>query len=218
MCPCRPRDSGAWDIRAGVDRSTQRRHLLRDAYCHVGQGSSAAEAARRRAAQVAAAQRLYAAQEKQRQQLKLRLAHAVGAPIKIAPDELDITANIDCFAKGDLAACGETALNVMLSFAGGVLGKIASRYGSPWKWAKAAQLVGAVSKLVGTVVKAVKDIFKVGDEILQDRRAVNIADDGFEGSARYARDLLGRDVKNNYATYTGGHDSRGRASVYWLLI
>lgn len=135
-----------------------------DAYYHEGQGSPAAEAARRRAAQAAAAKRLWAAQQK-KLALKRKLANAVGALIKIAADELGITAGIDCFAKGDLAACGETALNVMLSFAGGVLGKIASRYGSPWKWAKAAKLVGAVGKLVGTITKAVKDIFKVGGEL-----------------------------------------------------
>lgn len=60
----------------------------------------------------------------------------------------------------------------MLSFAGGVLGKIASRYGAPWKWGKAAKLVGAVGKLVGTIAKAVKDIFKVGDEVRAAERDV----------------------------------------------
>ncbi len=60
----------------------------------------------------------------------------------------------------------------MLSFAGGVLGKIASRYGAPWKWAKAAKLVGAVGRIVGTVTKAIKDIFKVGDEIKGAERAL----------------------------------------------
>ncbi len=142
-----------------------------DSYYHEGQGSAAAEAARRRAAQAAAAQRLWAAQQK-KIELKRKLANAVGALVKIAADELGITAGIDCFAHGDLGACGETALNVMLSFAGGVLGKIASRYGAPWKWAKAAKLVGAVGRIVGTVTKAIKDIFKVGTEIRDAERAV----------------------------------------------
>jgi hypothetical protein len=107
---------------------------------------------------------LWAAQQK-KIELKRKLAHAIGALIKIAADELGITAGIDCFAHGDLGACGETALNVLASFAGGVLGKIASRYGAPWKWAKAAKLGGAVGRLVGTVAKAIKGIARVGDEI-----------------------------------------------------
>ena len=116
------------------------------------------------AAEAVALQRLWAAQQKNIE-LKQKLANAVGSLIKIAADELGITAGIDCFAHGDLAACGETALNVLLTFSGSFLGKIAAKYGNPFRWAEAAKLVGAVTKLVGTATKAIKDLFKVGEEV-----------------------------------------------------
>ncbi|GAA0318118.1 type IV secretion protein Rhs [Actinoallomurus spadix] len=142
-----------------------------DIYYHEGAYSQAAAAARQRAAQVAALKRLWAAQQK-KIQLKRKLANALGSLLKIAADELGITAGIDCFAKGDIGACGETALNVLSSFAGGLLGKFATKYAAPWKWAKAAKLIGSVSKLVGTVVSAIKDLVKVGNEVGSAERAL----------------------------------------------
>ncbi|MFI6596630.1 polymorphic toxin-type HINT domain-containing protein [Nonomuraea sp. NPDC050536] len=136
--------------------------------------SSSQIAAQRRAAQLAALKRLWAAQQK-KIELKRRLASAIGSLLKIAADELGITAGVDCFTKGDLAACGETALNVMLTFSGSVLGKVASKYGMPWKWGKAAKLVGAVGKLVGAIVRTIKDLFKVGKEVTEAEKAVKAA-------------------------------------------
>ncbi|MFI6503919.1 RHS repeat-associated core domain-containing protein [Nonomuraea typhae] len=66
---------------------------------------------------------------------------------KIAADELGITAGIDCFTKGDLGACGETALNVLASLAGGLLGKLVAKYGLPTKWAKLADLAKSLFRL-----------------------------------------------------------------------
>ncbi|MEV4554085.1 hypothetical protein [Nonomuraea wenchangensis] len=48
------------------------------------------------------------------------LLKAVLAIAKIAADELGITAGIKCFTSGDLGACGETALNILGSLAGGL--------------------------------------------------------------------------------------------------
>jgi hypothetical protein len=144
-----------------------------DAYYGEGYYSRAAAAQRaaaRRAAQLAAINRLYAAQQK-KEALKRKLANAIGSLLKIAADELGITAGIDCFAKGDLGACGETALNVLASFAGGILGKLASKYGAPWKWAKAAKLVGAVGKLVGTVTKATRTFSRSAAKSVKRRRS-----------------------------------------------
>ncbi|GAA4635358.1 RHS repeat-associated core domain-containing protein [Actinoallomurus vinaceus] len=149
-----------------------------DAYYHEGYYSSAAAAARQRAAQLAALKRLWAAQQK-KIELKRKLASALGSLLKIAADELGITAGIDCFSKGDIGACGETALNVLASFAGGLLGKFVAKYGAPWKWAKAAKLVGAVGRLVGTVTKAIKDLLKIGDEAGAAERAVKAACNSF---------------------------------------
>ncbi|MFF4181390.1 hypothetical protein [Streptomyces sp. NPDC001750] len=67
-------------------------------------------------------------------------------------DELGITAALDCFSSGDLGACGETALNVAGSFAGGLAGKFLAKYGTPWNWNKAYKLIKQVTGLVGDLV------------------------------------------------------------------
>jgi hypothetical protein len=93
-----------------------------------------------------------------------RLGNAVMGIIKIAADELGITAGIDCVTKGDLGACGETALNVLMSAVGGVVGKILSKYGAPWKWAKAARLGKTLWKLAKDAGSAIMDFLKLGKE------------------------------------------------------
>ncbi len=70
---------------------------------------------------------------------------------KIAADELGITDALNCFTKGDIGACGSTALNVLASVAGGFAGKLAAKYGLPWKWKKAYE-VG--KKLAGAITTA----------------------------------------------------------------
>ncbi|MET7489578.1 polymorphic toxin-type HINT domain-containing protein [Streptomyces sp. NPDC005538] len=81
-----------------------------------------------------------AAQEKadSAKQRAIAIAKELG---KIAADELGITDALDCFTTGNLAACGNTALNVVGSFlGGGPLAKLAKKYAAPWKWAKAEKL------------------------------------------------------------------------------
>ncbi|MFJ2215314.1 polymorphic toxin-type HINT domain-containing protein [Streptomyces sp. NPDC101062] len=86
-------------------------------------------------------------------QAKKVLLDAADALGQIAADELGITDALKCFQEGDLAACGETALNVAMQFIGGIPAKIVKKYGlSPSKWKKAA-------KLGKDIVKHGKDLY-----------------------------------------------------------
>ncbi|MFE7838443.1 polymorphic toxin-type HINT domain-containing protein [Streptomyces sp. NPDC057474] len=67
---------------------------------------------------------------------------------QIIADELGITDALDCFTTGNLGACGATALNVVSSLlSGGPLGRLAVKYGAPWKWKKAEALAKRVWNL-----------------------------------------------------------------------
>ncbi|MCP2337364.1 RHS repeat-associated core domain-containing protein [Actinomadura rupiterrae] len=101
-----------------------------------------------------------------------RLKNALLGIVKIAADELGITAGIDCVTKGDFGACGETVLNIAMSFAGGIAAKILSKYGAPWKWAKGARLAKRLWKLAGEAVTAIKDFIKAGKEARTAERAL----------------------------------------------
>ncbi|MFJ4808987.1 polymorphic toxin-type HINT domain-containing protein [Streptomyces longwoodensis] len=79
----------------------------------------------------------------------------------IAMEELGIKDALDCFTTGNLGACGATLFNVASSFAGGLVGKLAKKYGLPWKWDKAVALAKRVWGLVDKLFSAVKDWFKL---------------------------------------------------------
>ncbi|MCX4762128.1 polymorphic toxin-type HINT domain-containing protein [Streptomyces sp. NBC_01275] len=91
---------------------------------------------------------------------KQRAADIARELADIAMDELGITDALDCFTTGNLGACGATAFNVASSFAGGLAGKLAKKYGLPWKWKKAAALAKRIWGLVKKLGKSVKDWFK----------------------------------------------------------
>ncbi|MFF4198307.1 polymorphic toxin-type HINT domain-containing protein [Nonomuraea sp. NPDC001831] len=118
-----------------------------------------------RAAGTAAAQQAVATAQTKVEAEKQKIIQTVVALAKIAADEVGLTAGIDCFTTGDLAACGETAVNVLTSVAGGVLGKAAVKYGLPWKWGKAIE----IGKKVGSLLVKAKDSFvgwlKAKDEL-----------------------------------------------------
>ncbi|THA25095.1 hypothetical protein E4198_10455 [Streptomyces sp. RKND-216] len=78
----------------------------------------------------------------------------------VVADELGITAALDCFTTGSLGSCGETAVNIATSFAGGVVGKLAAKYGLPWKWKKAVALGKRIAGLVGKLVSGFKTYWK----------------------------------------------------------
>ncbi|WP_283136453.1 polymorphic toxin-type HINT domain-containing protein [Rhizohabitans arisaemae] len=94
-----------------------------------------------------------------------RLFEALKGIAKIAADELGITAAVDCFSKGDLGACGETALNVLSSLAGGLLGKLVSKYGLPWKWRELAKLGEKLFGLGKDAVNSFKSWRNAADEL-----------------------------------------------------
>src|SRR5205807_4810627 len=56
----------------------------------------------------------------------------------------------------DLEACGATALNIALSFVGGLAAKIAGKY--LWKWGKAANLIGRLKDIGEDLYGAIKDL------------------------------------------------------------
>ncbi|MCI3222860.1 polymorphic toxin-type HINT domain-containing protein [Streptomyces sp. NP-1717] len=79
---------------------------------------------------------------------------------KILADELGITDALDCITKGDMGACTETLINVLLSVVGGAVGKLAAKYGAPWKWKKAVELVKKLKKHGGDLYDGLKGLIK----------------------------------------------------------
>ncbi|MFD9502053.1 polymorphic toxin-type HINT domain-containing protein [Streptomyces sp. NPDC060035] len=79
---------------------------------------------------------------------------------KILAEELGITDALDCITKGDMGACTETLINVLLSLVGGAVGKLAAKYGAPWKWKKAAQLIKKLKKHGGDLYDGLKGLIK----------------------------------------------------------
>ncbi|MEV4387605.1 polymorphic toxin-type HINT domain-containing protein [Micromonospora sp. NPDC049580] len=107
-----------------------------------------------------------AAAEKARQEriakAKAVLLEAGKALAKIAMDELGITDALNCITKGDVGGCVSTAITIASSFVGGMLGKLASKYGAPWKWKKGYELGIRVKDLLGKLITGVKDFIKAG--------------------------------------------------------
>lgn len=124
---------------------------------NVHNNPRATEADRARAAAAAA--------EKERQariaKAKALLLNVAKELAKIAMDELGITDALDCFMKGDIGGCVNTAINIVSSAFGGALGKLAARYGSPWKWKKGYELGVRVKGLLGKLIDGAKDFVKV---------------------------------------------------------
>ncbi|MGW6746257.1 polymorphic toxin-type HINT domain-containing protein [Streptomyces sp. NPDC055025] len=84
---------------------------------------------------------------------KIRAQAAAKELAGILADELGLTDALDCFTTGSLGACGATFLNVASSFLGGILGKLAAKYGMPWKWKKAVALGKRIAGLVDKLIK-----------------------------------------------------------------
>lgn len=88
------------------------------------------------------------------------ILEAAKALAQVAMDELGITDALNCFTKGDLGGCVETAINVATSFVGGLVAKFARKYAAPWKWGKAKELGQKVWGLLNKLVDGVRDFFK----------------------------------------------------------
>ncbi|WP_406862850.1 polymorphic toxin-type HINT domain-containing protein [Streptomyces sp. HUAS MG47] len=79
---------------------------------------------------------------------------------KILAEELGITDAFNCITKGDMGACTETLINILTSLIGGAVGKLAAKYGAPWKWKKAAELIGKLKKHGGDLYDGITDLIK----------------------------------------------------------
>ncbi|MCM2580638.1 polymorphic toxin-type HINT domain-containing protein, partial [Streptomyces meridianus] len=91
---------------------------------------------------------------------KRRAIAAAREIAQIAADELGITDALDCFTTGALGACGATFVNLATSFVGGMVGKLAAKYGMPWKWAKAVALGKKLWNLAGKLIDGLKGWWK----------------------------------------------------------
>ncbi|MFD7442914.1 polymorphic toxin-type HINT domain-containing protein [Streptomyces sp. NPDC059909] len=79
---------------------------------------------------------------------------------KILAEELGIKDAFDCITKGDMGACTETLINILTSLIGGAVGKLAAKYGAPWKWKKAAELIQKLKKHGGDLYDGIKGLIK----------------------------------------------------------
>lgn len=83
--------------------------------------------------------------------------------VKIVADELGITDALNCFKDGDLGACVATGVTVLSSFAGGIAGKLLSKYLFHAK--KAWKLIGRIKDLIGEAIDGIKGFRKAEDEL-----------------------------------------------------
>jgi RHS repeat-associated protein len=115
------------------------------------------------------------AAQSQLDHVKHQIAQAAKGLIKIAKRELGIDAALDCFSSGDLSSCGETALNIAGSFAGGLAGKLLRKYGMPWKWAKASRLAKDVWGLGKKLINGIRGFFKASERLGKARKKLAAA-------------------------------------------
>ncbi|UGY93371.1 Tox-REase-5 domain-containing protein [Streptomyces gobiensis] len=107
---------------------------------------------------------------------KEKAKEAAKALMKILADELGITAGLDCLLEGDASACGETILNILTSLVGGAVGKLAAKYGAPWKWKQAAELVKKIKKHGGDVATGLKGIIDKSSKLKKARQRLKKAE------------------------------------------
>ncbi|MER6091734.1 polymorphic toxin-type HINT domain-containing protein [Streptomyces bluensis] len=94
------------------------------------------------------------------EEAKQRAIAAAKEIAKIAADELGLTDALDCFTTGALGSCGATAVNIITSFVGGLVGKLAAKYGAPWKWSKALALGKKLWALGDKLIDGLADWWK----------------------------------------------------------
>ncbi|MCP9959050.1 polymorphic toxin-type HINT domain-containing protein [Streptomyces sudanensis] len=121
---------------------------------------------------------------------KRQIKKTVKALVKIIKDELGINAAFDCVSSGDMAACGETLLNIAGSFAGGMAGKLLAKYGLPWNLEKGYALGKKVAGLVDDLIGGVKDYFKAGEALKSAQGALSKAQDKLAAARKKATAAL----------------------------
>ncbi|MCM1946614.1 polymorphic toxin-type HINT domain-containing protein [Streptomyces sp. G2] len=131
--------------------------------------------------EVGKAQKDVAAAEQEVSGAKEKVKGAAKEITKILMDQLGVTAGLDCFASGDLGACGETVLNIAGSFAGGIAGKILAKYGAPWQWKKAGALIKRVVGLAADLVDGAKAWWEASKTVKKAKGALEKARDRLKG-------------------------------------
>ncbi|MFB7557291.1 Hint domain-containing protein [Streptomyces brevispora] len=103
---------------------------------------------------------------------------------KILADELGITDALDCITKGDMGACTETLINVLLSLIGGAVGKLGAKYGAPWKWKKAYKLIKSLKKHGTELYDGLKGLIKSRKKVKEAEEALEKAGKKVEGEKK----------------------------------
>ncbi|GAA2395135.1 hypothetical protein GCM10010420_20700 [Streptomyces glaucosporus] len=101
---------------------------------------------------------------------------------KILAEELGITDALDCITEGDGAACTETLINVLTSLIGGAVGKLAAKYGAPWKWKRAVELVKKIKKHGGDLYDGLTGMVDKSGKLRKARERLGKAEDACEHS------------------------------------
>ncbi|MFJ6431341.1 polymorphic toxin-type HINT domain-containing protein [Streptomyces sp. NPDC091416] len=103
---------------------------------------------------------------------------------KILADELGITDALDCVTKGDMGACTETLINVLLSLVGGAVAKLGAKYGAPWKWKKAYKLIKSLKKHGGDLYDGLKGLVKSRKKVKDAEKALENAGKKVDGEKK----------------------------------
>jgi RHS repeat-associated protein len=98
---------------------------------------------------------------------KSRVVTVAKAILKIAMDIVGVTSALDCFTTGDLGSCLETGLNVLMSFVGGLAGKIVAKYA--WRFRAAYRLGKQLWKLADDLIDGVRE-WRAADKALTEAR------------------------------------------------
>ncbi|RFU83027.1 hypothetical protein DY218_29820 [Streptomyces triticagri] len=125
-----------------------------------GKDGGAKQAASKEDEEYAAAQKELKAAQKAYKSDNAKAKAAAGELARILAEELGIKDAFDCITKGESSACTETVLNVLSSLIGGAVGKLAKKYGAPWKWDEAADLIKTLKKHGGDLYSGIKGLIK----------------------------------------------------------
>ncbi|MGH3713694.1 MAG: HNH endonuclease signature motif containing protein [Micromonosporaceae bacterium] len=122
---------------------------------------------------------------KRQEALKRKLINAGKLFLDIILEVTGAKAGIDCFLKGDVGGCIETAVSVISGLVGGLLVKIGLKYALKWK--AAAKLAMKVKKLVTDIADVVKNWSKAADDVADAEKVADAARDGVALSLRYKK-------------------------------
>ncbi|MFD8661498.1 polymorphic toxin-type HINT domain-containing protein [Streptomyces globisporus] len=120
----------------------------------------------------------------QQSSAKKRIASAAKALTKIAMDELGVTAALDCLSSGDLGSCGETALNIAGSFAGGLAGKLFAKY--LLRPTKGADLLKRVLNLGADLIAGMNDYWEASKAVSKAKNGLSKAKDSLAAARKKA--------------------------------